>query len=95
MATIRYKGKDVELKLSNRTLMKYEMNGGSFAKYEEEPVSQSVKLVCAALDLDGDPLDHADDLPPLTELAEVMKEALDDSGQKTGGTDAIKKSGMK
>ena len=95
MANIRYKGKDVELKLSNKTMMKFEMNGGSFAKYEAEPVSQSVKLVCAALGLEGDPLDHADDLPPLAELAEVMKEALDESGQGAGGVDAVKKNGTK
>lgn len=80
MAKIRYKGKEVELVLNNRAMMKYEQLGGSFQKYDEQPVTQSVKLCCAALGLDGNPEDHADDLPPLQKLAEVMQEALSEGG---------------
>jgi hypothetical protein len=80
MATIKYKGKETEIKIDNRAMMKFEMNGGSLSDFESKPVSCAVTLACACLDLDGDPLDHANDLPPLTEIAESVKEAMEESG---------------
>lgn len=80
MATITYKGEEREISINNRALMKYEMMGGSFSKFEVNPVSESVKLCCAALDLPGDPIDHANDLPSIQDLAEIMKDALSSSG---------------
>ena len=80
MAKIQHKGEEKEIKIDNRTLLAFEMRGGSFSSFEAQPVLQSMLLACAALDLKGDPLDHANDLPALNELSEVMQEALAESG---------------
>lgn len=80
MAKIQHKGEEKEIKIDNRTLLAFEMRGGSFSSFESQPVLQSMLLACAALGLKGDPLDHANDLPALNELSEVMQEALAESG---------------
>ena len=80
MAKIKYKGKEVEAKIDNRAMMKFELNGGTIAQFETQPISASINLACACLGLDGDPLDHANHLPPLNELPNVMKKIIDESG---------------
>lgn len=80
MAKINYKGKEVEIKVNNRALMLFELNGGSMSDFETKPVSASITLACACLGLEGNPLDHANDLPSLNEMAGIIKEAMDESG---------------
>ena len=80
MATIKYKGKDKEIKIDNKSLMAFELAGGSLGSFEESPISNSVKLICACLGLKGDPLDHANDLPPLQELSQQIAIAMEESG---------------
>ena len=85
--TIVYKGAERILpKIGNRVLMRFEQQGGSLAKFEEQPLTTAVTLIACALGLPGDPLDHADDLPPFNELAAIVKDALELSGLTT--TDA-------
>lgn len=80
MAKIKYKGKERELKIDNRSMMKFEMQGGSLADFESKPIASSIQLACACLDLNGDPLDHANHLPPLKELPIIMQQAIEESG---------------
>lgn len=80
MATIKYKGEDTEIVIDNRTMMRFELNGGSLTDFETKPVSCSITLACASLGLEGDPLDHANDLPPIAEIAEAVKLAMEESG---------------
>ena len=80
MATIKYKGKEKEIKIDNRAMMKFELDGGSMSDFETHPISASIRLACACLNLEGDPLDHANHLPPLKELPEVMQQAIQESG---------------
>jgi len=49
-------------------------------EFETHPISSSIKLACACLNLIGDPLDHANHLPPLKELPEIMQKAIEESG---------------
>ena len=80
MATIKYKGEEKEVILDNKCLMKFEQAGGSFNEFETKPWSTSVTLMCSALGLEGNPADHANDLPPLKDLSDVLQQALDESG---------------
>lgn len=80
MATIKYKGEEKEIAIDNRTLLAFEMKGGDFNQFNVEPVTAAITLACAALGLEGNILDHANDLPPLAELVEVMKDAMQESG---------------
>ena len=80
MAKIKYKGKEKEAKIDNRAMMKFELGGGTIAQFETQPISASIQLACACLNLDGDPLDHATALPPLSELPQIMKLIIDESG---------------
>tara|TARA_B100002019_G_scaffold289988_2_gene306742 strand:+ start:313 stop:594 length:282 start_codon:yes stop_codon:yes gene_type:complete len=80
MAKILYKGEEREIKIDNKSMMRFEMNGGSLSDFESKPVSCAVNLACACLDLEGDPLDHANDLPPLSDIAEAVKSAMEESG---------------
>tara|TARA_R100000773_G_scaffold18445_1_gene16696 strand:- start:9619 stop:9915 length:297 start_codon:yes stop_codon:yes gene_type:complete len=95
MAKIKYKGKDKEIKLDNRAMMKFELDGGSMAEFETHPISASIRLACACLNLEGDPLDHANHLPALKELPEVMqaviKEAGFTQGEEEESEDEVKK----
>lgn len=92
--TILYKGEERILpKIGNKVLMRFERQGGSLAKFEEQPLTTAITLIACALGLPGDPLDHADDLPPFTELAGIVKNALETSGLTTadepGETDGV------
>ena len=80
MASITYKQEEVEVKITNKVLMKFELGGNSMSDFETKPVSASITLACCCLGLDGDPLDHADDLPPLNELAEQIRVIMEESG---------------
>lgn len=80
MAKITYKGEEREIKITNKSMMSFEMAGGKLSEFEENPVSNSIKLVCACLGLKGDPLNYADDFPPLVELSECIRQAMDESG---------------
>lgn len=80
MAKITYKGEQVDLKITNKTMMKFEMAGGSFSDFSSAPISQSIKFVCAALGLEGDPCDHADDFGKISDVSEAIKNALEESG---------------
>lgn len=80
MAKIKYKGKQVEAKIDNRAMMKFELNGGSIGQFETQPITASINLACACLGLEGDPLEHANDLPPIKELPAIMKVIIDESG---------------
>jgi len=92
--TILYKGQERLLpKISNKVLMRFEREGGTLAKFEEQPLTTAVTLIACALGLPGDPLDHADDLPPFTDLAVIVKDALESSGltavDEPGETDGV------
>jgi len=80
MAKIKYKGEEKELKITNRAMMAFELSGGNIKDFETNPVSSAIKLACACLKLQGDPLDHADDLPPLVEISEAITQAMTESG---------------
>lgn len=80
MAKIIHKGEEKEIQIDNRTLLAFEQAGGSFSNFDEQPISSSIKLACAALGLEGNPLDHANDLPSLNKLSEIMRIALEESG---------------
>lgn len=74
---IAYKGESRELKIGNAAMMRFSRLGGSFEKLESDPVEQAITLACAALGLTGDPIDHADDFPPLAQLADPIKQAME------------------
>ena len=80
MAKIKYDGKLVSIKLDNRAMMKFELEGGSISDFESHPISASIRLACACLNLSGDPLEHANLLPPLKELPLVMQKVIAESG---------------
>ena len=80
MATIKYKGKDKDIKITNRVMMAFEMSGGKLTEFETNPVTSAIKLACASLGLKGDPLDHADDFGSLAEISESIKDAMNESG---------------
>ena len=80
MAKIKYKGKEKEIELDNRAMMKFELDGGAMSDFETHPIYASIRLACACLNLEGDPLDHANYLPPLKELPIVMQQAIEESG---------------
>jgi|TARA_R100000482_G_C5132509_1_gene153149 hypothetical protein len=80
MAKIKYKGKKVEAKIDNRAMMKFELNGGTIGQFETQPITASINLACACLGLEGDPLDHANDLPNLNELPAIMRDIIEESG---------------
>lgn len=75
--TITYKGELRELKIGNAAMMRFSRLGGSLDKLEADPVTQAITLACAALDLKGDPIDHADDFPPVFEMVEPIKTAVE------------------
>ena len=89
MAKITYKGEQVDLKITNKTMMKFEMAGGSFSDFSSAPISQSIKFVCAALGLEGDPCDHADDFGKMTDISEAIKTALEESGFSASEEDEV------
>lgn len=89
MAKITYKGEQVDLKITNKTMMKFEMAGGSFSDFSSAPISQSIKFVCAALGLEGDPCDHADDFGKMTDISEAIKTALEESGFSSSEEDEV------
>jgi hypothetical protein len=80
MATIKYKGESKEIKITNRALMAFELAGGKLSDFENNPVSNSIKLACACLGIEGDALEHADDLPSLKEISDSISDALKESG---------------
>lgn len=87
---ILYKGTLHELQITNSTLMRFARLGGKLSNLEDDPVSESITLVCAALDLKGDPIEHADDFPPVIKLAPAVKCAIEIynegmPGEPTGG----------
>lgn len=88
---IYYKGERIELKVTNSVLMRFKRLGGDLAALETDPVSQAITLLCAALKLTGDPIDHADDFPPVAKIAEPIAQAVaryngeaDAPGEPTG-----------
>ena len=92
MAKIKYKGEEKNIVVDNKAIMLFEINGGSIAEFDSKPIARSISLACACLGLKGDPLDHANDLPPMAELAESIKEAMAESGL-TGETSEKKDNG--
>ena len=79
--TIAYKG-DLRTvpTIGNKVLMQFERQGGRLSELEQLPVTTAVTLICCALGLPGDPIDHADDLPSLKVIAQTVKAALEASG---------------
>ena len=75
--TITYKGERRELVIGNAAMMRFSRLGGSLEKLETDPVTQTITLACAALNLQGDPIDHADDFPPVFQLVEPIKQAVE------------------
>lgn len=73
---IYYKGERVPLEIKNSVLMRFKRMGGDLAALESDPISQAITLLCAALKLDGDPIDHADDFPPVAQVAESIGQAV-------------------
>jgi len=80
MAKITYKGEEKDIKVDNKAIMLFEINGGNISDFDSKPIASSISLACACLGLTGDPLEHANDLPPMAELAESIKEAMAGSG---------------
>jgi hypothetical protein len=74
---IYYKGERVPLKITNSVLMRFRRLGGELDKLESDPVSQAITLLCAALKLQGDPIDHADDFPPVAKVADSIRQAVE------------------
>ena len=86
--TIKYKGKDCELKITNSAMMRFSRLGGDIKKLESDPVAQAITLVCAALDLKGDPIDHADHFPAVGQMGNALEAALSIyNGGSPGETD--------
>tara|TARA_B100002019_G_scaffold111531_1_gene95948 strand:- start:10817 stop:11095 length:279 start_codon:yes stop_codon:yes gene_type:complete len=92
MATITYKGEKKEVTVDNRAIMQFEMNGGNISEFDKKPISSAVSLACACLGLTGDPLEHANDLLPMAELAEEIKVCMEQSGL-SGDDDPKKENG--
>ena len=98
--TIKYKSEDRELKITNSTMMRFSRLGGDIQKLEGDPVAQAITLACAALNLAGDPIDHADDFPPIGQLADAISSAMliyngGQPGEKIGeGQPPLPKSAM-
>lgn len=84
MATIKYKDEEKEITIDNRAIMSFEMMGGSLANFEAQPVTSSIMLACAALGLKGEPIEHANDLPPMKELPAIIQQAMNESGLGNG-----------
>ena len=84
MNTITYKGvpRDLPATLKNSHLMRYEALGGKLQQFAAQPATEAVLLACAVLDLKGDPLTHADDLPPLVDLIEALSPLIAGLGEK-------------
>ena len=80
MATIKYKGEQRDIKITNKVMMSFELSGGKLTDFETNPVTSAIKLACAGLGLKGDPLDHADDFGSLTDISESIKDAMNESG---------------
>lgn len=74
---ITYKGKPHTLKITNATMMRFTRAGGDFKQLESDPVAQAITLLCAALNLPGDPIDHADDFPPISQVVDGIKFAIE------------------
>lgn len=74
--TIRYKGELRELVIGNGAFMRFRRMGGDLTQLEADPISQAITLACAALQLPGDPLDHADDFPPIPQWADQVMQAV-------------------
>ena len=74
--TILHKGQPREIVIGNAAMMRFRRLGGSLEKLEANPIDEAVTLACAALDLPGDPIDHADDFPPVPKFAEALVEAV-------------------
>ncbi len=83
--TITYKGTLHKLRIGNAAMMRFSRLGGDLAALESEPVEQAITLACAALDLPGDPIDHADDFPPVAQFADMIKKAIEIYGQGLPG----------
>lgn len=80
MAKIKYKGKDQDIKITNRVMMSFELSGGKLTEFETNPVTSAIKLACACLNLKGDPLEHADNFGSLADISNSIKDAMDESG---------------
>lgn len=74
--TIQYAGESRELKITNSTMLRFKRLGGNIKHLEEDPVEQVILLACAAFNLEGDPIEHADKFPPVFELAEPIRDAM-------------------
>lgn len=74
--SITYKNEPHELVIGNAAFMRFQRLGGDFKKLENEPVGQAVTLACAALNLPGDPIDHADHFPPITQWVDQVMRAV-------------------
>ena len=74
--TITYKGELRELRIGNAAMMRFTRLGGQLDKMEADPIGQGITMLCAILDLPGDPLDHADDFPTIPHAVEALKGAI-------------------
>lgn len=90
--TITHAGQLREMRIGNAAFIRFQRLGGDFQKLESDPVGQAITLACAALDLPGDPLDHADDFPPIPQWADQVMRAVkiymgeaDTPGEPDGG----------
>ncbi|NBT33032.1 MAG: hypothetical protein EBT13_14320 [Rhodobacteraceae bacterium] len=75
--TIQYKGEIRPLVIGNAAMMRFARLGGQLDQLERDPVTQAITLACAALDLPGDPIDHADHFPPVGHLADAIRQAVE------------------
>lgn len=74
--TVNYKGEPRELALTNGAFMRFKRLGGDFSKLDADPIDQAITLVCAMLDLPGDPITHADDFPPIPQWSDALMQAV-------------------
>lgn len=83
--TITLDGEAHPFVVSNSTLMRFSALGGDLNALESNPVTQVIMLCCAALKLEGDPIDHADRFPPVAQLAEPIRLAMEIYSQGAPG----------
>lgn len=87
---ITYKGEQHPLKITNAVFIRFTRLGGSLQNLETDPVGEAITLLCAVLDLKGDPLEHADNFPPVPAIVQDVLDAVEvyqggNSGESNGG----------
>lgn len=88
--TLRYKGKNVPVKLDNGTLFRIELSGVDLRSLESSKTiaTDILKVGKAMLGIDGDLADCVDDLPPVKDITAAITNLSSDAGGEEGNADA-------